>query len=706
MKRGSAVFAMCLATLVAIPASAQERAQERFDKPNEKKKGPVITVDGFSPNQGEVGTEVTIHGKGFSPRMQLLLGGRPVKPKQVRPEAIVFEVPGAHGDGTIVLRHPEVARDIQVGTFSLVTTVRITGFAPQSGIPGTRVEIAGSGFGKDDRVLMNGNEVHINRSTPGRLVITIPDNATTDHLTVLTPSGQATRTQAAFDVRIPAPAISGFSPERGLPGTQVRITGQNFSNNAQVLYAKLTLAVTSRSNDSLEVVIPASARGDDFFTISGPNGQARSTRKFELQKPASVKRITPASGKAGTSVQIIGSGFLPGDRVTLGGLALEVLLLRPTQITVRIPTGAQSGPLMVERDPMKVESPQHFQMEAAPIVEDFSPAGGKAGSQVTITGQNFSRDAIVYYGTQKLGVLRRAGTNTLVVKIPAKAADQVFVVHTRAGQASAAQPFQVHVFPVLASIEPVRGVPGTRVTLRGTNLHNVHAVSLGDAPLTIVERAPAQAVVEIPLGTRSGLIQVQSFDKWLPSKLRFDVLEGPTITGFAPQAGPPGSQIIIEGTGFTPETVVLFGDTQLTPTLLEATRVEARIPASARPSRYYLRARNGLSETRSTVQFRVTAPAAITGFTPERAEAGTTVVIRGKNFTATTKVLWGNVALSVRRVGPDGDRLEVEIPRQVVGAHYLIVEEGGARTRSAAMLEVLTPAPRRGQTNRDHRKSP
>jgi hypothetical protein len=702
MKRGSAVFAICLATLVAAPGNAQNR----FDKPNDKKKGPAIAVDGFNPNQGEVGTEVTIHGKGLSPRMQLLFGGRPIKPKQVRPNAIVFQVPGTPGDGTIVLRHPEVARDIQVGTFSLIATVQITGFAPRSGITGTRVEITGSGFGKGDRVLMNGKEVALNRSTPGRLVITIPDNATTDHLTVLTPGGQTTRTREAFEVRIPAPTISGFNPERGLPGSQVRITGQNFSPNAQVLYGKLALAVTKRSNDSLEVVIPASARGNNFFTISGPNGQARSTRKFTLEKPASVKRIKPASGKAGTSVQVIGNGFLPGDRVTLGGLTLEVLLLRPTQITVRIPAGAQSGPLVVERDPMKVASPQHFQMEAAPTIQGFSPAGGKPGSQVTITGQNFSRDAIVYYGEQKLRVLRRAGTSTLVVKIPPKAADQVFAVHTRVGKASAAQPFQVHVFPVLAGIAPARGAPGTRVTLRGTNLHNVQAVSLGDAPLTIVERAPAQAVVEIPLGARNGLIKVQSFDKWLPTKLRFDVLEGPTITGIVPQSGPPGSEIIIEGTGFTPETVVLLGDTQLTPTLREATRVGARIPASARPSRYYLRARNGLSEARSTVQFRVTAPAAITGFTPERAQAGTTVVIRGKNFSATTKVLWGNVALSVRRVGPDGDRLEAEIPRQVVGAHYLIVEEGGARTRSAVMLEVLTPTPRRGQKPRNQRKSP
>jgi hypothetical protein len=399
----------------------------------------------------------------------------------------------------------------------------------------------------------------------------------------------------------------------------------------------------------------------------------------------------------------MGSGFLPGDQVRLGNVALEVLLLRPTQITARIPAGAQSGPLVVERGSMKVESRQRFVVEAAPIVQDFSPAGGKAGAQVTITGQNFSRDAIVYYGAQKLRVLRRKGDDTLVVRIPKKAADQVFVVRTRAGQASASQPFQVHVLPVLKGIEPVRGAPGTRVTLRGSNLDRVQAVSLAEGALTVVERTPAQVIVEVPLGARSGSIKVQSFETWRPSRLRFEVLEGPAITSFIPQSGPPGTELIIEGTGFTAETVVLLGDIQLAVSRREDNRLVARIPASTRPSKKYLRARNGLSETRSTAQFQVTAPAMITGFTPERANAGSVVVIRGKNFGITTKVLWGKVALPVVRVGPAGERLEVQIPKQVVGAHYLIVDDGGARSRSAAMLEVLTP--QRRKPVRDHRKS-
>lgn len=680
-----------LSTVLASSADAQQ-----WKKPSESEnRKQLLSVTDFNPKSGKIGTEISIQGQGFSARTKLLVGGRPVRPTRVQASLLVFKIPANHGDGAIVLRHPGVARDIRVGQLAIATTAQITGFVPQSGVRGTRIQISGSGFKRGDRVLMNGKEITVNRSAPKRLVVTIPMDATTDHLTLVAKDGGLVRTKTTFQVKLPAPAITSFAPASGFPGTTVRLMGTNFTAEDKILFGKKRLNITNRGADFVEVTIPQKTRKSAVLILKNPNGETRTATPFKIEKPAVVKSISPDSGKAGQSVSIKGNGFRAGDSVTMNGATLDIVQLRPTQITVQIPKYATSGLLVVERGSMKAASPRSFEIVRAPVVLGFSPEGGRPGARVTITGQYFTRDSQVYYGAKKLRVIKRKGDTTLMVKLPPRSAAQVLRVRNKGGEAHAAKPFEIRLPAVVASVTPTEGFAGTRITLRGKHMRSVEQIRLGKTPLTIESHAPDHVVASIPPNATSGRLAILTIGKQRLSRLRFKVLPGPRIDLITPQSGTPGVEIVIEGENLFPQTKVFLGQVELPVKSRTKGRLVARVPTKMPAGNHSLRLRSGASEARAQEQFKVVAPAEITSFRPDRVDAGAKIQLLGTNFDMSTKVFWGPVLLQVIHVGPRGNSMTVRIPPNTIGARYLIVDSGGLRAQSRDMLEVVTP--RRGK---------
>ena len=65
-------------------------------------------------------------------------------------------------------------------------------------------------------------------------------------------------------------------------------------------------------------------------------------RWVSIVEPARVTGFAPQKGPPGTKVVIDGSGFLPGDVVSLGGAPVPATI-QPTRIELSIPTGAAGG---------------------------------------------------------------------------------------------------------------------------------------------------------------------------------------------------------------------------------------------------------------------------------------------------------------------------------------------------------------------------
>lgn len=162
----------------------------------------AVVITGFQPTSGPEGTAVIISGLGFSdiPEENVVaFNGTPAVVSQATATALVADVPPGATTGPITVTVP-TGTGTSASAFTVIppTPPTITGFEPASGVTGTTVTIAGTGFS----VVANRNTVAFNGATGGvlsasetQLVASVPCDATTGPITVTTPIGSATSTE-------------------------------------------------------------------------------------------------------------------------------------------------------------------------------------------------------------------------------------------------------------------------------------------------------------------------------------------------------------------------------------------------------------------------------------------------------------------------------------------------------------------------------
>jgi hypothetical protein len=655
-----------------------------------KKPAPEVNVAGFAPQTGPVGTIVSITGDGFTPDTKLILGGRSHKVSKVTPTELQFKVPAASGDGTIVLRHPGVARDILVGTFIAIADPAIHAFTPTSGIAGSKVELRGAGFEKGDQVYFGASLVLTLAAKDDRFVVTIPGGVASDFFYVQRPNGVRAKSSKKFTVVEPAPTIASISPASGPAGSSIRIAGTNFTAQDLVLYGKKTMQVQAITATTIDAIIPADAKADQFIIVRGKGGEASSLARFSLERPAVVSKVAPTFGLVGARVEIYGDNFRAGDRVTLNGVALRIEQLRATQISVTIPQQARSGVIVIERGNARVNAPGTFDVLFAPAVTTFSPAGGPIGSRVVINGRNFTSDAEVFWGVQKLKIVDRGGDTSLTVLVPKASTDQKLTVRTRAGSAESATAFQVHTYAIVSGLEPRAGFVGTRVAITGKQLDYINAVFLGNLALPIVEKGARRILVDIPTGASDGVLHVESFGVRQATSYSFTVWQGATIASLAPLSGPPGTQVTITGQNFSAQSKVSMGgkNLKIVSRSLPSQLVVA-IPGEARGSAQLVVTEHDRQVT-SAQTFTVLVPPTFVGFSPKAGKVGSQVTITGRDFSPQTEVWLGKQLAPI--VSRSGDTIVVRVPDVKREDPLFRVRDGNGESAAAKRFTVLPSA--------------
>jgi hypothetical protein len=160
-------------------------------------------------------------------------------------------------------------------------------------------------------------------------------------ITVTTPDGTAT-SAASFGTGF---AVTGFSPTSGRVGATVTITGTGLGAATAVLFngGGATFKVVSAT--SLTAVVPLSGSTGKIAVKAG-TVTARSATNF-LVIPV-VTSFSPTSGRAGTVVDIRGSGFVNATAVLFGGVAASTYtVVSGGEIKATVPSGALSGKITV-----------------------------------------------------------------------------------------------------------------------------------------------------------------------------------------------------------------------------------------------------------------------------------------------------------------------------------------------------------------------
>ena len=160
----------------------------------------------------------------------------------------------------------------------------------------------------------------------------------------------------------------------------------------------------------------------------------------------------------------------------------------------------------------------------------------------------------------------------------------------------------------------------------------------------------------------------------------------PIVSSFSPATGRPGTQVVINGSGFSTATQVKFDTTIADFNVTSDARMAATVPLDATSGQ--IRVTNPTGTGVSSGNFLV-APR-ISGFSPLRSATNTGVTIHGFNFVGTTNVLFNNkpTTFAVTAV----TQIQATVPTGATNGPITVQTTAGSATTTNDFI-IIGPAP-------------
>ena len=407
------------------------------------------------------------------------------------------------------------------------------------------------------------------------------------------------------------------------------------------VWVGVNLTAAPTTNTTAELDIEGTSGGNYDSTVVVPRPVSVSAR---------IDSVTPAAGPVGTSVTVSGANFgatQGTSTVTFNGVSASASSWSSNNIVATVPSGATTGPVVVTVNgtpgngvTFSVGQTGSFG-GAITRASDGSPV---AGAQVTALQGGASKGAATSGadGSYTLGGLP-AGSYDLSV------AASGFESQTRTGQAVAGQATTTANFALnttsftyiydeagrlvgvvdpngetatynydavgnltsvtrrssaqvsIVEFTPNNGAVGASVTIFGTGFGATPAqntVKFNGVTAAVQSATATQIVATVPSGATTGPISVTSPAGTATSSASFTVGTSlaPTITGFTPTVGSPGSTVTISGTNFqttASSNKVAFNGVRAVINAATATSLTAVVPSGAGSGRITVTTVNG-----------------------------------------------------------------------------------------------------------------
>jgi RHS repeat-associated protein len=610
---------------------------------------PDPKIISVSPTSGVIGTQVTINGSGFratkGASTSVLFNGTPATVVSWSDTQIVANVVAPAKTGPVSISGSIVSN--QDVLFTMPNPI-VTSLAPTSGPIGTQIQINGSGFGATQgasTLTVQGVAASVTNWSDTAITATVPTTAASGPVAV---NIGGVSSNANINFNIPAPHVTSVTPNRGISGTQITVTGTGFqatqgSNALQVSINSSpgfgNASIVSWSDTQIVATMPSNA-------VTGPvlvkvnTVASNQDVGFSMTNPR-VTALVPTNGPVGTQVQINGSGF--GDTqgsstIQIAGNVASVSSWSDSQITATVPAASRSGGIAVFVAGIMSNNNINFTV-AGPRITGISPSAGTVGSTVTITGSGFQANR----GTGIVSFFNNASPNSfvswsdtqIVVAVPSGATSGAVTVFANNGAGSNQDQTFTMPNPIVSSLSPASGPTGTQVQVNGVGFggsQNGNLITFEGVPATVVSWSDTQIVANVPSTAVSGAVQVTEGGVAGNSTVFFNV-PAPTITSIAPAAGGSGNPITITGTGFQAaqgsNSYVTFStggsagikswsDTQVVAVVpTQTTTGFVNVSVNSTPSNY--------------VDYAIPAQS-ISSLTPNTGPVGTSVTVAGTGF--------------------------------------------------------------------------
>ncbi len=219
-----------------------------------------------------------------------------------------------------------------------------------------------------------------------------------------------------------------------------------------------------------------------------------------------------------------------------------------------------------------------------PTITSFNPTSGQVGQAVDIQGTSFTgATSVKFNGTPDPGYVVNSSSD-ISAHVPTGATSGFITVTTPSGTGTSSQQFVVSSAngPTVTSFTPTSGPVGTNVSITGTGFTNATQVSFNGQPaVNFTVNSDTSINANVPGGASTGPIAVTTPIGTGQSSTSFTVTTvspRPTITGFTPTQGYPGTKVTITGTNFTGATSVMLGSKAAAFTVDSSTSITATVP--------------------------------------------------------------------------------------------------------------------------------
>lgn len=518
----------------------------------------------------------------------MLVNGNPVEEILAANDTfLVFRAPnGTAGNASFTLYSDQGANfTTEYDLFTFATAGVIATVAPASGRGGTRVVLTGTTLGGGGTsivdVRVGGVSVREVVSATNSRVEFIDSNAlpagSTVDVEVIADSGARVVAPAAYRP-VGNATITSVTPTVGQNGTVITITGANLLGGGATFVQASIGGVGARilmgANDtSVEIQAAGGGAGTgDIVLVADSGAETLIPSGFTYLDQGIIASVTPASGREGTVVSVVGTNLLGGGSsvfaLALGGTVATVAgTVNDTLIVVRAAAAVTgTGDVEIVSDiGSYVSGDDLFTYLDAGAITGVSPERGTHGTQVTVTGSNLLGGGATITTGSLGGVPVEAvvAANDTVVVLRAgysagvTGTDAVSLVADSGAVVTNATGWTYRAAGNITSVTPAFGQQGTRVTVTGTDLLAdgavVVAVSLAGVDVAAIVSFNATSVVVVAnasavIGSGDVVLRVDT-QGLVTLADGFEYRTASSILRVSPSSGPQGTEVTVLGVG-------------------------------------------------------------------------------------------------------------------------------------------------------------
>ncbi|MGN6552132.1 MAG: IPT/TIG domain-containing protein [Verrucomicrobiota bacterium] len=330
-----------------------------------------------------------------------------------------------------------------------------------------------------------------------------PTGVTTGPISVT--SGAAGSYTSAQLFYVP-PVITSFSPSSGRTGTNVIIRGANFTGATAVKFGNVAAtAFWVTNNNVIGAVVPVGAITGQVRVETPAVNPAITSSNFVIQP--TIFGFSPGFGTIGSSVTVTGANFNAANLSVkfAGVVAASPSAISFSNFTVTVPNKATNGPITVTTGDGSFTTAQLFYLPAR--ITSFTPTNGPAGTTVQIKGTNFLGTSAVSFTGSPAASFTVTNNGIIGAVVPPGVINGPIFVTTPFGTTNSGN-LVFYGVPIIDGFTPTHGLPGTNVTLLGTNFAGATVVKFNGTNAVFSVQTNGVLTAIVPTNATTGPVSV------------------------------------------------------------------------------------------------------------------------------------------------------------------------------------------------------